>query len=47
MQREKILTQELIAFLNEIPDNNALEILKNRLINRHQNQSEQMKFGDS
>lgn len=46
--REKeISAQELIAFLNEIPNSNALEILKNRLINRHQNQSGQMKFGDS
>ena len=46
--REKeIFAQELIAFLNEIPDNKALEIMKNRLISRHQNQSEQMKFGDS
>ena len=46
--REKeISAQELIAFLNEIPNSNALEILKNRLINRHQNQSEHMKFGDS
>ena len=46
--REKeISAQELIAFLNEIPDNKALEIMKNRLISRHQNQSEQMKFGDS
>lgn len=46
-REKKILTQELIAFLNEIPNSNALEILKNRLINRHQNQSGQMKFGDS
>ena len=46
-REKKILTQDLIAFLNEIPNNNALEILKNRLINRHQNQSEHMKFGDS
>lgn len=46
-REKKILTQELIAFLNEIPDNKALEILKNRLINRHQNQSEQMKHIDS
>ena len=46
-REKKILTQELIAFLNEIPDNKALEILKNRLINRHQNQSGQMKFGNS
>ena len=46
--REKeISAHELIAFLNEIPDNKALEIMKNRLISRHQNQSEQMKFGDS
>ena len=46
-REKKISAQELIAFLNEIPDNKALEILKNRLISRHQNQSEQMKFGDS
>ena len=46
-REKKISAQELIAFLNEIPDNNALEILKNRLINRHQNQSEQMKHIDS
>ena len=46
-REKKISVQELIAFLNEIPNSNALEILKNRLINRHQNQSEQMKFGDS
>ncbi len=46
-REKKISVQELIAFLNEIPDNKALEILKNRLINRHQNQSEQMKFGNS
>ena len=46
-REKKISVQELIAFLNEIPDNNALEILKNRLINRHHNQSEHMKFGDS
>ena len=46
-REKKISAHELIAFLNEIPDNKALEILKNRLINRHQNQSEQMKFGDS
>ena len=46
-REKKISAQELIAFLNEIPDNKALEILKNRIISRHQNQSEQMKFGDS
>lgn len=46
-REKKISAQELIAFLNEIPNSNALEILKNQLINRHQNQSEQMKFGDS
>ena len=46
-REKKISAQELIAFLNEIPNSNALEILKNRLINRHQNQSEQMKLGDS
>ena len=46
-REKKISAQELIAFLNEIPDNKALEILKNRLINRHHNQSEQMKLGDS
>lgn len=46
-REKKISVQELIAFLNEIPDNKAFETLKNRLINRHQNQSEQMKFGDS
>lgn len=45
-REKKISAQELIAFLNEIPNSNALEILKNRLINRHQNQSGQMKFGD-
>ena len=44
---KKISAQELIAFLNEIPNSNALEILKNQLINRHQNQSGQMKFVDS
>ena len=47
LKEKKISAQELIAFLNEIPNSNALEILKNRLINRHQNQSGQMKFGDS
>ena len=47
LKEKKISAQELIAFLNEIPNSNALEILKNRLINRHQNQSEQMKFGNS
>ena len=46
-REKKISAQELIAFLNEIPNSNALEILKNRLINRHQNRSEQMKLGDS
>ena len=46
-REKKISAQELIAFLNEIPNNNALELLKNRIINRHQNQSGQMKFGDS
>lgn len=46
-REKKISAQELIAFLNEIPDNKAIEILKNRLINRHQNQSGQMKFGNS
>lgn len=46
-REKKISTQELIAVLNEIPNSNALEILKNRLINRHQNQTEQMKLGDS
>ena len=46
-REKKISAQELIAFLNEIPNSNALEILKNRLINRHQNQTEQMKLGDS
>ena len=46
-REKKISAQELIAFLNEIPDNKALEILKNRLINRHQNQSELMKHIDS
>ena len=46
-REKKISAQELIAFLNEIPNSDDLEILKNRIINRHQNQSEQMKFGDS
>ena len=46
-REKKISAQEIIAFLNEIPNSNALEILKNRLISRHQNQSEQMKFGNS
>ena len=46
-REKKISAQELIAFLNEIPNSNVLEILKNRLINRHQNQSEHMKFGES
>ena len=46
-REKKISAQELIAFLNETPNSNALEILKNRLISRHQNQSGQMKFGDS
>lgn len=46
-REKKISTQELIAFLNEIPNSNALEILKNRLISRHQNPSEQMKPSDS
>ncbi len=46
-RERKISVQELIAFLNEIPNSNAREILKNRLINRHHNQSEQMKLGDS
>ena len=46
-REKKISTHELIAFLNEIPNSNALEILKNRLINRHHNQSEQMKLDDS
>jgi hypothetical protein len=46
-REKKISAQELIEFLNEIPNSNALESLKNRIINRHQNQSEQMKFGDS
>ena len=46
-REKKISAQELIVFLNEIPNSNALEILKNRIINRHQNQSGQMKFGDS
>ena len=46
-REKKISVRELIAFLNEIPNSNALEILKNRLINRHQNQSGQMKPSDS
>lgn len=46
-REKKISTQELIAFLNEISNSNALEILKNRLISRHQNPSEQMKLGNS
>ena len=46
-REKKISAQELIAFLNEIPNSNALEILKNRIISRHQNQSELMKFGNS
>lgn len=46
-REKKISVQELIAFLNEIPNSNALETLKNRLINRHQNQSGQMKHVDS
>lgn len=46
-REKKISTQELIAFLNEIPNSNALEILKNRLISRNQNPSEQMKPSDS
>ena len=46
-REKKISAQEIIAFLNEIPNSNALEILKNRLINRHHNQSEQMKLGNS
>lgn len=46
-REKKISAQELIAFLNEIPNSNALEILKNRLISRHQNPSEQMKPSDS
>ena len=46
-REKKISAQELIAFLNEIPNSNALEILKNRIISRHQNQSGQMKHVDS
>lgn len=46
-REKKISAQELIAFLNEIPNSNALEILKNRLINRHQNQTEPMKHVNS
>ena len=46
-REKKISAQELIAFLNEIPNSNALETLKNQIISRNQNQSEQMKFGDS
>lgn len=46
-REKKISTQELIAFLNEISNSNALEILKNRLINRHQNPSEQIKPSNS
>ena len=46
-REKKISVQELIAFLNEIPNSNALEILKNRIINRHQNQTEPMKHVDS
>ena len=46
-REKKISAQELIAFLNEIPNSNALEILKNRIINRHQNQTEPMKHVDS
>ena len=46
-REKKISAQELIAFLNEIPNSNALEILKNRLINRHQNQTKSMKHVDS
>ena len=46
-REKKISAQELIAFLNEIPNSNALEILKNKLINRHQNQTESMKHVDS
>ena len=46
-REKKISSQELIAFLYEIPNSKALEILKNRIINRHQNHLEQMKFGDS
>ena len=46
-RKKKISAQELIAFLNEIPNSKAREILKNRLINRHQNQSELMKHIDS
>ena len=38
-REKKIFAQELIAFLNEFPNSNALETLKNRFINRHQNQS--------
>lgn len=46
-REKKISAQERIAFLNEIPNSNALEILKNRLINRHQNQTEPMKHVNS
>lgn len=46
-REKKISAQELIAFLNEIPNSNALEILKSKLISRHQNQSGQMKHVDS
>lgn len=46
-RERKISVQELIAFLNEISNSNALETLKNQIISRHQNQSEQMKFGDN
>lgn len=46
-REKKISVQVLITFLNEIPNSSALEILKNRLINRHQNTSEQMKPSDS
>ena len=46
-REKKISAQELIAFLNEIPNSNALETLKNRIISRHQNQSGQMKHVDS
>ena len=45
-KQKKITTQELIAFLKEIPENANLNDVANRAFHRTNYHSEQMKFGN-
>ena len=46
-KQKKITTQELIAFLKEMPENTNLNDVVNRAFHRMNYHSEQMKFGNT